>query len=152
GPGAELRARLTTGRPALLIADSESEEDLEALAIAATQEALPLCCGSAGLARHLARQFGGHGASTPIPRPVRPTLIVAGSRHETTARQLAHAETQAQLRIVRPSTLSQHPSTADLQSLAEQLRVTLDAGESVALTTSGTAPSPLGAAAIATLL
>ena len=152
GSAAELHARLTTGPPALLVADSETEEDLEALAIAATQAQVTLCCGSAGLARHLAGQFSGCSAQRPIPRPARPTLIVAGSQHETTARQLAHAEAHAHLRIIRPASLAQHPSAADLQSLAARLRAALDAGKNVALTTSGTAPSPLGSAVIAALL
>ncbi len=72
GPAAALRARLTTGPPALLVADSEMEEDLEALAIAAIQAQVTLYCGSAGLARHLAGQLSGRSARVPLPRPVAP--------------------------------------------------------------------------------
>lgn len=152
GPGVELHARLTTGPSALLVADSEIEEDLEALALAVTQAKVRLSCGSAGLARHLAGQLGGRGAGGPLPRPARPTLIVAGSRHESTARQLAHAEAHTRLRVIRPASLAQHPSEGDLHSLAAELRAALDAGDNVALTTSGTAQSPLGSAAIAAIL
>lgn len=152
GPTAELRARLAVGPPALLVADSETEEDLEALAVAATQACLLLCCGSAGLARHLAGPGGRSHTTVSIARPARPMLIVAGSQHETTAQQLAHAETHAGLRIVRPPSLDQQPSESELQSLAGELRSALETGSSVALTTSGTAHSPLGSAAIADLL
>ncbi|HET7092444.1 MAG TPA: nucleotide-binding domain containing protein, partial [Thermomicrobiales bacterium] len=149
GPAAALQAVLTAGPPAIVFADSETEADLEALASAARRAGAALCCGSAGLARHLA----GPAASTApwrVEPSGRPTLIVAGSRHDTTARQLAHAREHARLRIMPLPQLDD--GSIDVAAIAAAAATALRAGRDVAVTTVGAAPSSVGASEIAALL
>jgi uncharacterized protein YgbK (DUF1537 family) len=88
---AALRGRLSRLTGVVVLADAETDGDLDALAgaaLAATPP--PLLVGSAGLAGALARRLGLQAARPPLP-PGRRWLIVAGSRHPTTRRQVAAA-------------------------------------------------------------
>jgi uncharacterized protein YgbK (DUF1537 family) len=81
---ARLARALDTGG-GLLVADAETDADLEAVAAAAG--GLPaLLAGSAGLARVLARGLPARPAPSPVLR--RPLLVVAGSAHPATRAQL----------------------------------------------------------------
>lgn len=73
---------------ALVVADAETDEDLQALADAALAASRPmLLAGSAGLARAAAARLGY--AGDPIPLPTAPAwLIVAGSLHPATRAQM----------------------------------------------------------------
>jgi uncharacterized protein YgbK (DUF1537 family) len=99
----------------VVIADAETDADLAALAQAALRCGLRLWCGSAGLARALAEVLqhqssrridtsGGQRPDLPIQtepstlvenvpsRPPGPVLVVAGSRHPRTVRQVRVAQ------------------------------------------------------------
>ncbi|HEU5431521.1 MAG TPA: four-carbon acid sugar kinase family protein [Thermomicrobiales bacterium] len=149
GPAAALHAVLNDGPPAILLADTETEADLAALATATRAARLPLCCGSAGLARHLAGS-----PASPAPWRIapsgRPTLVIAGSRHEATARQLAHARGHADLRLIPLPRLDD--LCGDVSATAAEAATALRAGRDVAVTTTGAAPSLLAGADVAALL
>lgn len=117
GGRAELVAYLTgaVSRGArILVADAETEEDLESLAGAAAilgQRLLP--CGSAGLFAHVAAagfaRLGDGTASTGprtsrLPGRSRPgaVLVVSGSMSEVTREQIRRAEARWGLTVIRP--------------------------------------------------
>ena len=79
------------------LADAETEEDLRTLAAAARQNEIRLLCGSAGLARaEVAVNAVGSDRHLVGSEPARlrggPVLVVAGSRHPATLKQVAMAE------------------------------------------------------------
>ena len=74
------------GGGGVLLCDAESEEDLAGIAASTENLTHPiLWCGSAGLARALA---GPHSPAA-LP-PAASTLVLIGSRHPTSARQVRH--------------------------------------------------------------
>ncbi len=90
-----LSARLVRLRGTVAIADAETDADLAALVDAALAiEASPLLVGSAGLARALAARLGLLIEHVPLPSVGR-WLIVAGSRHPATRRQVETARAAA---------------------------------------------------------
>ena len=80
----------------LVVADAVEMEHLDALARAAAHMPQPwLCCGSAGLADGWLQALGfGQTAGEPLcwAPQAGPVLVVAGSRHPATARQLRQAQ------------------------------------------------------------
>ena len=80
--------------PAIYIADAETEEDLRTLAKAAVAGNIRLLCGSAGLSRVLGQVLSLRSRvpapSVPIPKEG-PILIIAGSCHPATLRQIEYA-------------------------------------------------------------
>ncbi len=99
GP-AELAARLRRLHGTVVVADAETDGDLDVLVDAALALALdaPLLAGSAGLARALARHLGLLGERVDLP-PGRRWLVVAGSQHPVAIRQAEQARA-AGLRVV----------------------------------------------------
>lgn len=90
-PGA-LAAVLSHTRKAIVVADAETDEDLERLADAALSAApAPVLVGSAGLARAAALRMGYAAPSVRLPDGG-PWLIVAGSFHPATQAQIAALE------------------------------------------------------------
>ena len=90
GPEA-LAARVRRLSGTVIVADAESDADLDALvdaALAAAPE--PLLVGSAGLARALAARLGLLGERAELPAGGR-WLVVAGSLHPATRRQIREA-------------------------------------------------------------
>jgi uncharacterized protein YgbK (DUF1537 family) len=90
GPDA-LAARVRRLSGTVIVADAESDADLDALveaALAATP--IPLLVGSAGLARALAARLGLRGERAELPAGSR-WLFVAGSLHPVTRRQIREA-------------------------------------------------------------
>jgi uncharacterized protein YgbK (DUF1537 family) len=87
-----LTARLGRLSGTVVVADAESDTDLDALAEAAlaVTPAPPLLVGSAGLARALASRLGLLGERVELPAGGR-WLIVAGSAHPATRRQVHEA-------------------------------------------------------------
>jgi D-threonate/D-erythronate kinase len=75
----------------LIIADAETDGDLDALARAARDRPGLMLAGSAGLARAVAASFGYAGARAPLPEG-RAWLILAGSLHPSTHAQLQALE------------------------------------------------------------
>jgi len=90
GPEA-LAARIGRLSGTVIVADAETDGDLDALAEAAlTATPSPLLVGAAGLARALAARLGLLGPRAELPSGSR-WLIVAGSRHPATRRQVQAA-------------------------------------------------------------
>jgi len=86
-----LVSRLRRLAGTVLVADAETDADLDRLAAAAVAlSPSPLLAGSAGLAQALSRRLGLLGPRVPVP-PGRRWLVVAGSRHPATRRQVAEA-------------------------------------------------------------
>ena len=143
--------RFTSG---LLVADAETDRDLLAIARAALNSDLRAIAGSAGLARQIARILssdrGRSGVTSPEP-VAGPVLIVAGSQHAATARQVQTLEREG-YPVVRPSQslLDDHQSSPD--TAISDLVTHLSGGRSVVLTTAGLAPSPLGPAFVVSRL
>jgi uncharacterized protein YgbK (DUF1537 family) len=86
-----LVARLTRLRGTVAVADAETDGDLSALVDAALAlEPGPVLVGAAGLGRALAQRLGLLAARVALP-PARRWLVVAGSRHPATRRQIEAA-------------------------------------------------------------
>jgi uncharacterized protein YgbK (DUF1537 family) len=99
GGDLELGARLARLEGIVAVADAETDEDLAALVDAALAlEPPPLLVGAAGLARAVAARLGLLGEPPALPRGDR-WLVVAGSRHPATRRQVAEAR-RAGLRVL----------------------------------------------------
>jgi uncharacterized protein YgbK (DUF1537 family) len=129
-----IRRALQESVAALVVADAVEMEHLQVLAHAAAHMPQPwLCCGSAGLAEGWLQALGFRRSVAesfrwaPQPGPV---LVVAGSRHPATARQLRQAQEQRKLHLVRLSLEEREPSAQ--WSHAKRM---LTEGRQVALTT-----------------
>src|SRR5262249_45625456 len=86
--GSALTARLVRLAGMVVVADAETDADLDALVEAVLElDAPPLLVGAAGLALALARRLG-LAAARVEPPPGERWLIVAGSRHPATRRQV----------------------------------------------------------------
>jgi uncharacterized protein YgbK (DUF1537 family) len=149
-----LRRLLHDDSAGIVVADAETDGDLMMLGRAVAGGRLPLFCGSAGFARQLARALpltrNAHPRSTDV-RGSGPVLVVAGSRHEATARQIRVLR-ESGVPIVRPGqSLIDDPAT-DLNDTVIEVATHLAAGRSAVLTTLGLAPCPLGGHAVATRL
>jgi uncharacterized protein YgbK (DUF1537 family) len=123
----------------LIIADAERDEDLTRLVYAATQAGIYLLCGSAGLAQALAKSQTWETRSTPPSAPETEgvgVLIVAGSRHPQTLRQIAAAEA-AGVPIVRFDVAWENAAHTANGALVELLAENLQQQQNVILTTAG---------------
>lgn len=100
---AALRSALA-GLTGVVVLDAASPEDLRSVAdAAAALEPVPLLCGSAGLAAHLPGSFGmrARGPAPYLQAGSGPVLVVAGSTHGLTRRQLKAAMASPRLCQVR---------------------------------------------------
>jgi uncharacterized protein YgbK (DUF1537 family) len=129
-------ARALTNEPASVVAADASEPGhLRTLALALTlveNEWLP--CGSAGLAEAWPLALGlcnRREATSSWSRDLRPVLVVSGSRHQATARQLGEASADGDLRVVDLS-VGEHDWRREAEICAVPL---LGQGLNVALTT-----------------
>jgi uncharacterized protein YgbK (DUF1537 family) len=132
--------------PALVVADAQTEADLATLAQAALSCQVRLLCGSAGLARALAdvlRLSPGVPPPRLPPRPVGPALVVAGSRHPSTARQVEVAQ-RAGADLLRPEPGALAENRLATQRTLEKAAHDLALGRDLILSTAGLAESPLG--------
>ena len=140
-----LRHLLDDDPGGIVVADAETDEDLMTLGRAVADGRLPLCCGSAGFARQLARALpltrNVHPRSKVVREPG-PVLIVAGSQHEATARQILVLRDSG-VPIVRPGQSLIDDLTTPLSAAIDEVATHLAAGRSTALTTLGLAPCPL---------
>jgi D-threonate/D-erythronate kinase len=138
----------------IVVADAETDDDLMRVAVAADGIQLRLFCGTAGLARQLARLLPLTHNAHPHPKTVRGSgsiLVVAGSRHEATARQIEVLR-ESGVPIVRlAQSLIDDPATGVDDTVAE-VAAHLGAGRSMVLTTLGLAPSSRGEHVVAARL
>jgi uncharacterized protein YgbK (DUF1537 family) len=119
-----LAARVRRLSGTVIIADAESDADLDALveaALAATP--VPLLAGSAGLARALAARLGLRGERAELPAGAR-WLVVAGSLHPVTRRQLREARA-AGLTVLATAERDSGDRVAAVARLIEQATATL---------------------------
>ena len=153
GPAAASRQMLDDGAPGILVADAETEADLLALARAASDSRLRVLCGTAGFARHLAVTLPFAGSLPPVTIPTRrtgPPLVVAGSQHEATRRQVEAAR-RAGVPIVCPA-LNMYEDEISAHDAAAEVATSLAAGRATIVTTAGLPPSPLGGRVVAARL
>lgn len=135
----------------ILIADAETDDDLTTLARAAAAGSPRILCGSAGFARQLAPVVP---LSARAPRPVgpratdRPTLIVAGSQHGATARQIAALANQGSP-VVRLAQVQIDDLASPIDETIADVAAHLAAGETTVITTSGLMPSASGERSVA---
>lgn len=143
GSPAEMQNLLESDVPGIVIADAETDDDLTALAQAVSACRPCVLCGAAGFASALARTLP-LTASVSRPAAARnaggPILVVAGSKHEATRRQLA-----ALARAGIPSDpITQHMIDDPMSSVAEvvsDVAAMLARDAAAAVTTVGLAPS-----------
>jgi uncharacterized protein YgbK (DUF1537 family) len=149
-----LRRLLHDDSDGIVVADAETDGDLKTLSRAVAGGRLPLFCGSAGFARQLARALPLIRNAQPrskVDRGCGPVLIVAGSQHEATARQIQVLRA-AGVPIVCPGqSLIDDPETA-VDDTVDEVAMHLAAGRSAVLTTLGLSPCPLGGQFVAARL
>ncbi|MBI3637151.1 MAG: hypothetical protein HY216_13225 [Candidatus Rokubacteria bacterium] len=132
-PIASLRlAEVRAGRAALgaalarldapvVVADAETDGDLDALVDAAlTLDAAPLLVGAAGLARALAARLGVLRERVALP-PARRWLLIAGSLHPATRRQVQAAR-DAGLTVIASAPAASADAGAAARTLADEAR------------------------------
>jgi 4-hydroxythreonine-4-phosphate dehydrogenase len=125
GPGT-LGDHLRRLEGTVIVADAETDADLVALAQAAlTSPIAPLLVGSAGLAGAVAACLGFRGEPVSLP-PAGRWLILAGSRHPATRRQVARARAAGLLVVSAPDADGGDRALAAKQ-LAAEARDLLDA-------------------------
>src|SRR6266850_7453294 len=132
-----LAARLVRLAGMVIVADAETDGDLDALVEAVLElDAPPLLVGAAGLALALARRLGLAAARVDPPAGER-WLIVAGSQHPATRRQVEAAR-EAGLTVFSTPDAPQADRAGAVSALAAQVRARLDAGPvDVVLVTGG---------------
>jgi uncharacterized protein YgbK (DUF1537 family) len=170
GPAAVSEALQASAR-SIVIADAETGADLVSLAGAAVTCGLRLLCGSAGLARALADalpplpvaplpQLPGLETTPGAPRtaglPLRlrprgPVLVVAGSRHPCTARQVESAR-QRGAEVVHPVPAFLNGDERAVATAVQAVTSRLECGQDVILTTAGMSDGASGEKMVAAQL
>ncbi len=124
----------------ILVADAETDDDLDVLAWAAANSSLQVLCGAAGFARRLALALPPGGREHLPPHAVKPILIVAGSKHAATMRQLQVLSDDGVPVIQLPQEVIDDPDCA-LAGTLETVAASLASGRTTAVTTAGLNPS-----------
>ena len=104
---AAVGALLQERSPALFIADAETNQDLRILARAAIAQNIRLSCGSAGLSRAFGQVLNLRSSAPPPRVPIRksgPVLVIAGSQHPATRRQVERASVSG-IVVISPTSL-----------------------------------------------
>lgn len=151
---AAIREFLAGGSPGIVVADAETDSDLAALAAAASQMQGLVLCGAAGFAQQLAPVLPlVPAASAPTGRQSAggPALIVAGSQHDATARQIA-ALRENGVPVVRLDQAMIDDPAAPVDQVVSVVAAHLAAGRSTVVTTAGLARAQMGGRAIAARL
>jgi uncharacterized protein YgbK (DUF1537 family) len=149
-----LRRHLDDDPGGIVVADAETDDDLMTLSRAVAGGRLRLFCGSAGFARQLVRALPLTRNAQPRSKVVRgsgPVLIVAGSQHEATTRQI-QALRDSGVPIIQLGQSLIHDSASPVATAIDEVATHLAAGRSTVLTTLGLAPCPLGGHVLAARL
>lgn len=135
----------------IVIADAATNADLELLAASAIEAGIGLLCGSAGLARAVAR-MGGLTSQTAMPVGAisrqGPVLLIVGSQHQATAHQIEHARQHGVL-VLRPEQHDLDEACGTLDAVISAAEIALLAGRHLIVTTLGLRNSPLGSDVVA---
>ena len=124
----------------ILVADAETDADLDVLARAAAQSNLQVLCGAAGFARRLALALPQGRERQAMPDTTKPVLIVAGSMHAATARQLKDLA-DAGVTVIQLSQEAIDDPTSSLADTLHAVAASLASGRTTAVTTAGLNPS-----------
>ena len=146
GAGAIYQALKAAG-PALFVADAETEADLAALAQGVRASNVRLLCGSAGLSRALGRalNLAAAVARPDLPAPPRgQVLVIAGSRHPSTLRQVEAARKQGAAVVQARDAVLSLPAKPTPDHTVQQATAHLAGGRDVVLVTAGLEESPHG--------
>jgi uncharacterized protein YgbK (DUF1537 family) len=142
---------LAADEDGILVADAETDADLDVLARAAASSGLQVLCGAAGFARRLALTLPQGRSPSEPPVAAKPILIVAGSMHAATARQLKVLEEHGVPVIRLPQEVIDDPECS-LSNTLGRVAAHLSAGRTVAVTTVGLNPSASGERSVASRL
>jgi D-threonate/D-erythronate kinase len=144
GPDRALRNALSLPGSWIAIADAETEADLDQVAMTGVAAGVRLFCGAAGLTSVLARRLPIHQVNRPPAMTVsdRPVLVVAGSRHAISARQIEVA-VAAGAEIIRLDQCAIDDETSELTDYQTRIRAALEAGRTTIVTTVGLGESRL---------
>jgi uncharacterized protein YgbK (DUF1537 family) len=138
----------------IVVVDAETNADLATLAEVVIDSTTHLLAGSAGFSTQIAHCLGRRSVASgpPLARGrARSVLIVAGSRHATSARQVAVLEASG-VETIRLSFGRGHLDPAVTERAIERLSTAFDAGRPVTLTTCETPNSLLPGVEIARAL
>lgn len=129
-------AFLAESTASIIVADAETGPDLDSLARALIHSGISLVAGTAGFARHLAQVLPGARHSPPDGpyQPAGGVLIIAGSRHEATERQVEHLRNHG-LPVVSLADHHLANQAALRQEVIAPLASALRVGTAIALTT-----------------
>jgi D-threonate/D-erythronate kinase len=149
GPDRALRNALSLPGSWIAIADAETEADLDRIAVTGVAAGIRLFCGAAGLTGVLARRLPIHQVNRPpaVLASDRPVLVVAGSRHQVTARQIEVA-VAAGAEIIRLDQCAIDDETPDLSGYQVRIVAALEAGRTTIVTTVGLGESRLQGAVV----
>lgn len=155
GDREKLAASLAGAAEEIVQIDAETDDDLARIAWAAAQAPPAILSGAAGFARALAKVLTLHRAildPVALDRGDRPVLVVAGSQHAATARQVEALRAEG-ASVVR---LSQELVDADDVEAASEMDCFVDAlasaltsGNLTVVTTAGLAPARAAGRSIA---
>ncbi|MFT4041259.1 MAG: four-carbon acid sugar kinase family protein, partial [Thermomicrobiales bacterium] len=135
----------------ILVADAETDADLDTLARAAAASSLRVLCGAAGFARRLAVALPPGPRRPPLPGAERPILVVAGSQHASTRRQLEVLAEAGAAIVQLPQAAIDDPASS-LTDAITAVASHLAAGRTTAVTTVGLTPSASGERTVAARL
>ncbi len=133
--------------PAVFIADAETDVDLTTIAYAAVNARVRVLCGSAGLARALTKIIAFAPEAHPAPIPLwcdGPIVVVAGSRHESTIRQVEFAQKHGAVVLVPELSFLDENSEDAKAALIDRTTHSLADGRDLILTTIGLGECKLG--------
>lgn len=131
---------LNADEDAILVADAETDADLDVLARAAANSTLQVLCGAAGFARRLALALPQGRSRKALPHTMMPILIVAGSMHAATGRQL-RVLSESGVPVVQLSQEAIDDPESSLAGTLDTVAAYLASGRTTAVTTAGLTPS-----------
>jgi uncharacterized protein YgbK (DUF1537 family) len=151
---ADTTCLLNDTSPGIIVSDAETDDDLALLSQLAVTTEQRMLSGSAGFARQLAPVLpfpSSSAAAVTIRQASRPILVVAGSQHDATARQIT-ALGRAGAAVVRFEQSHLDDPACDISGVVSAVEAALISGQSTVVTTAGLSPSAVGARSIAARL
>lgn len=149
GSARDLRNALSAPGSWIAVADAETEADLDAIATVGIAAGIRVFSGSAGLTNVLARRLPIHQLQRPPAVQARsgPVLVVAGSRHAATSRQLRQLD-EAGAVVIRLDQAHVDEEEVSFAELRTELQAALSGSAPVVVTADGLGPAKLGGAGV----